>query len=104
MFTVDESAKHNTGMPHPQAPAIMVNEYHRRQTKPGELLDDLLYKRTIPGIHQALQTVAVFIRINPQTCTDGFSMRFEMDHSMGLDHSMVDYVIFKYIIPIIISL
>ncbi|KAJ2997402.1 hypothetical protein NUW58_g666 [Xylaria curta] len=57
MFTVDESAKHNSNMAHPQAPAIMVNEYHRRQTKPGELFDDLLHKRAIPRIHEALEAV-----------------------------------------------
>ncbi|TGJ84268.1 hypothetical protein E0Z10_g4481 [Xylaria hypoxylon] len=58
MFTLDESAKHNSNMAHPQAPAIMVNEYHRRQTKPGELFDDLLYQRTVPRIHESLEAIS----------------------------------------------
>ncbi|KAK9423449.1 putative Cytochrome P450 [Seiridium unicorne] len=58
MFTVEPASKHNIGMPHPQAAAIMINEYHRRQTKPGELFDDLLHKRFIPGINLALDRVA----------------------------------------------
>lgn len=35
----------------------MINEYHRRQTKPGELFDDLLHRRSIPGIEQTLAAV-----------------------------------------------
>ncbi len=58
MFTLDESAKHNLDMGHPQAPAIMVNEYHRRQTKPGELFDDLLHKRTIPRVNESLKALS----------------------------------------------
>ena len=58
MFTVNPSSRHNKGLPNPQPPAIMINDYHRLQTKPGPLLDDLLYKRLIPAIDQALQDVA----------------------------------------------
>ncbi|KAH8889141.1 cytochrome P450 [Thozetella sp. PMI_491] len=58
MFHVDPSAKHNLDMAYPQAPAIMINEYHRRQIKPGECFDDLLHKRTIPGVNQALVALA----------------------------------------------
>ncbi|UNI23244.1 hypothetical protein JDV02_009077 [Purpureocillium takamizusanense] len=57
MFNVDESCKHNVGMPHALAPAVMINEYHRRQTKPGHLFDDLLHKRTIPGLDQTFQEI-----------------------------------------------
>jgi hypothetical protein len=58
MFDVDPGSKHNIGMASPQAPAFMINEYHRRQTKPGELFQDLLNKRLIPGIDQALEAVS----------------------------------------------
>ncbi|KAI0186879.1 cytochrome P450 [Xylaria flabelliformis] len=58
MFSIDEFAEHNIDMAHPQAPAIMINEYHRRQTKPGELFNDLLHKRTITQIHEALQAIS----------------------------------------------
>ncbi|KAK5997452.1 Cytochrome P450 monooxygenase calL-like protein [Cladobotryum mycophilum] len=57
MFTLDQSSKHNIGMAHPQAPSIMINEHHRRQTKPGELFNDLLHKRTIPGIDRSFQAI-----------------------------------------------
>ncbi|PWI72855.1 hypothetical protein PCL_09870 [Purpureocillium lilacinum] len=57
MFTINESSRHNIGMAHAQAPGNMINEYHRRQTKPGPLFDDLLHARTIPGIDQTLQDI-----------------------------------------------
>lgn len=57
MFTVNPSSKHNKGMPSPQAPAIMINDYHRLQTKPGAQLDDLLYNRLIPAVDKALGAV-----------------------------------------------
>ncbi|KAJ3571853.1 hypothetical protein NPX13_g5238 [Xylaria arbuscula] len=58
MFTLDESARHNIDLAQPQAPAIMVNEYHRRQTKPGALFDDLLHQRLIPRVNESLKAVS----------------------------------------------
>lgn len=58
LFHLDPSAKHNIDMGRPQVPAWMIDEFHRRQLKPGPLLDDLLYKRVIPDINQILDHVA----------------------------------------------
>lgn len=57
IFTLDPSSRHNAGLPSPQAPDMMIVEYLRLQTKPGALLDDLLYKRQMPAIDRVLQAV-----------------------------------------------
>lgn len=57
IFTLDSSARHHAGLPNPQAPDMMIVEHHRLQTKPGALLDDMLYKRLIPTIDHVLEAV-----------------------------------------------
>lgn len=57
IFTLDPSSRHNAALPSPQAPDTMIVEYLRLQTKPGVLLDDMLYNRQIPAIDRVLQAV-----------------------------------------------
>ncbi|KAK8047542.1 hypothetical protein PG996_015606 [Apiospora saccharicola] len=57
MFAIDASAQHNIGLRTPEAPAVMINEYHRQQTKQGELFDDLLHTRIIPEFEKELRCI-----------------------------------------------
>ncbi|KAF2704074.1 cytochrome P450 [Pleomassaria siparia CBS 279.74] len=50
LFTLDPSAKHNIGMGTPMVPALMTNEFHRRQLYPGPHLDNLYDGKIIPYI------------------------------------------------------
>lgn len=50
LFTLDPSAKHNIGMGIPMVPALMTNEFHRRQLYPGPHLDNLYDGKIIPYI------------------------------------------------------
>lgn len=58
MFALDEHAKHNADMAHPQPPYMMMNEYLRRQVRQGRLFDDLLHKRVVPAADRSLCAIA----------------------------------------------
>ncbi|KAK8101941.1 hypothetical protein PG999_012315, partial [Apiospora kogelbergensis] len=56
-FQIDTAAKHNTGMGKPQAPASMMDEFHRRQLKSGERVEKLFHEGLLPEVDQILQGI-----------------------------------------------
>lgn len=54
MFALDPSAAHNAELPRPVEAAYMINEYHRRQTKPGAHFDSLFHGGLLPHIDATL--------------------------------------------------